>query len=72
MTEELDWDDAEELGYLLCERYPDLDPSAVRYTELLKWVSELPEFSGRADQSSRSRLEAIQTAWLDEYKDRQG
>jgi FeS assembly protein IscX len=71
LSEELNWDDAEELGYLLAERYPDLDPLAVQFTDLLKWVKELPEFTGDTEQSDQGKLEAIQRAWTEEYRDRQ-
>jgi FeS assembly protein IscX len=70
MPEDLNWDNAEELGYLLSERYPDLDPLNVQFTDLLRWVTELPSFSGKAEDSNEGRLEAIQKAWLDEYRDR--
>ena len=66
-----DWDDSEEIGIQLAERFPDLDPLAVRFTDLHKWVTELPGFSGDAKLSNEGKLEAIQMAWLDEYKERQ-
>jgi len=66
-----DWDDSEEIGIQLAERYPDLDPLTVRFTDLHKWVTELPGFSGDAKLSNEGKLEAIQMAWLEEYKERQ-
>ena len=66
-----DWDDSEEIGIQLAERFPDLDPLAVRFTDLHKWVTELAGFSGDAKLSNEGKLEAIQMAWLDEYKERQ-
>ncbi len=67
-----DWDDAEEIGIQLAEKFPETDPLTIRFTELLKWVVELDGFTGDAQQSSEGKLEAIQMAWYEEYKDRQG
>jgi len=66
-----DWDDAEEIGIQLTEKFPALDPLAVRFTDLHKWVCELSGFSGDPKLSNEGKLEAIQMAWLEEYKDRQ-
>ena len=66
-----DWDDAEEIGIQLMEKFPTLDPLAVRFTDLHKWVCELSGFSGDPKLSNEGKLEAIQMAWLEEYKDRQ-
>ena len=67
-----DWDDAEEIGIQLAEKLPDKDPLTVRFTDLHKWVTELPGFAGDPAASNEGKLEAIQMAWLEEYKDRQG
>jgi len=42
----------------------------VRFTDLHKWVTELPEFSDDPKGSSEKTLESIQMAWLDEYRNR--
>ncbi len=67
-----DWDDAEEIGIQLAEKFPDRDPLTVRFTDLHKWVTELTGFTGDPAASSEGKLEAIQMAWLEEHKDRQG
>lgn len=67
----LDWDDREEIGIQLAEKFPDQDPLKVRFTDLHKWVTELPGFSGDPKMSTEGKLEAIQMAWLEEYKERQ-
>jgi FeS assembly protein IscX len=72
MAGSFDWDDAEEIGFQLCEKFPDQNPLEVRFTDLHKWVTELPGFSGDPKSSNEGKLEAIQMAWLDEYNDRQG
>jgi FeS assembly protein IscX len=37
-----------------------------------KWVSELPGFNGDPQKSNEGKLEAIQMAWHEEWKDRRG
>ena len=63
------WDDAEEIGIALQEKFPDADPLSVRYTDLHQWVTELDEFEDDPKASNEGKLEAIQMAWLEEYKD---
>ena len=70
MTQELTWDDAEDLGILLSEKHPDLDPLAVRFTDLHRYVIELSEFKDDPKKSSEGKLEAIQMAWQEEFMDR--
>jgi FeS assembly protein IscX len=72
MPPKFDWSNAEEIGIQLSEKYPDIDPLAVRYTDLHKWVVELEGFSGDAQESSEGKLEAIQMAWYEEYKETHG
>lgn len=74
MPDQLTWDDAEELGYLLFERFPDTDPLTVHYTELLRWVREIPEFEspGGYEEPTQGKLEEIRRAWYEERRDRQG
>jgi FeS assembly protein IscX len=65
----LTWDDAEDIGIALQEKFPDLDPLAVRFTDLHRWVTELEEFDDDPKASNEGKLEAIQMAWLEEYRD---
>jgi FeS assembly protein IscX len=66
MPNTFDWDDTEEIGIRLHEKYPDVDPLGVRFTDLLKFVIELEGFSGDPGKSSEGKLESIQMAWLEE------
>ena len=68
----LDWDSSEDVGILLADKFPETDPLNIRFTDLHKWVLELPGFAGDPKLSNEGKLEAIQMAWLEEYKDRQG
>jgi len=70
MPQELTWDSAEDLGILLAEKYPDLDPLTIRFTDLHRYVIELPEFKDDPKKSNESKLEAIQMAWHEEFQDR--
>ena len=69
MPQEITWNDAEEIGIQLQEKYPDLDPLTVRFTDLHRYVTELPGFSDEKDKSNESKLEAIQMAWYEEHKE---
>jgi FeS assembly protein IscX len=69
MPPKLKWTDSEDIAILLHERFPDLDPLTVRFTDLHGWVCELQDFDDDPKASNESRLEAIQMAWLEEYRD---
>ena len=64
------WRDTEDIAIALSERHPELDPLAVRFTDLHKWVTELPGFTDDPKGSNEKILEKIQMAWLDEYRNR--
>jgi len=64
------WRDTEDIGIALAERFPDLDPLTVRFTDLHRWVTELPGFADDPKASNEKLLESIQMAWLDEYRNR--
>jgi len=70
MTKDLTWDDADDIGILLSEKHPDVDPLAVRYTDLHRYVTELAEFKDDPKKSNEGKLEAIQMAWHAEFLDR--
>jgi len=63
------WEDTEDIAIALSEKYPDLDPLTVRFTDLLKMVQEVPDFADDIQKSNEGKLESIQMAWLEEYKD---
>ena len=60
------WIDSEEIAIALSEKYPEVDPRTLRFTDLRRWVCELPEFSDDPNRSGEKILEAIQMAWIDE------
>lgn len=71
MAREITWSDAEEIGIQLQEKFPDLDPFTVRFTDLHKYVTGLDGFTDDPAKSNEAKLEAIQMAWHAEYKDAQ-
>jgi FeS assembly protein IscX len=71
MSREILWTDAEEIGIQLAEKFPGLDPLAVRFTDLHRYVMELAGFADDPAKSNESRLEAIQMAWREEFEDAQ-
>jgi FeS assembly protein IscX len=70
MPKELTWDDAADIGILLSEKHSELDPLNVRFTDLHRYVTQLPEFKDDPKKSSEGKLEAIQMAWQQEFLDR--
>jgi FeS assembly protein IscX len=70
MPRQYTWDDATDLGILLAEKHPDVDPLTVRFTDLHKWVTELAEFQDDPMKSNEGKLEAIQMAWHEEFLDK--
>ena len=70
MRKDLTWDDVDDIGILLSEKHPEVDPLSVRFTELHGYVTELPEFKDDPKKSNEVKLEAIQMAWHAEFLDR--
>jgi len=60
------WTDVLELAIALSETHPTIDPKRIRFTDLHRWVIELPGFSDDPKRSGEKILEAIQQAWIDE------
>ena len=65
------WQQFDNIALALLEKYPEVDPLTVRFTDLHKWVTELDEFDDDPAASNEGKLEAIQMAWYDEWKDAQ-
>lgn len=65
----LGWDDHELIAERLLEAHPDVDPLTIRFTDLHRWVCELPGFGDDPRASSEGKLERIQMAWVEERED---
>ncbi len=59
------WDDVEDIAEQLVAAHPGVDPLGVRFTDLHRWVCELPDFSDDPKDSSEGKLERIQMAWVE-------
>jgi FeS assembly protein IscX len=66
MARKLRWTDVQDIAIELEERHPDVDNVNLRFTDLHRWVMELPDFEDDAMRSNEKILEAIQAAWIDE------
>ncbi len=60
------WTDSLDIAIALADAHPDVDPQAIRFTDLRRWVLELPGFDDEPERSGERILEAIQQAWIDE------
>jgi FeS assembly protein IscX len=70
MPRDLTWDSAEDIAILLSQKYPELSPLAVPLTDLRRYVTALPDFKDDPSILTKGKLEAIQSAWQEEYQDR--
>lgn len=60
------WTDINAIAEDLSEAHPEVDPQFVRFTDLHRWVCELPAFQDDPKRSNEKILEAIQAAWIAE------
>lgn len=67
----LTWNNLEDIAFALYEAHPEIDPATIRFTDLLKWITELDGFDDDPLKSNESKLEAVQMAWLEEWTEGQ-
>ena len=60
------WIDIHDIAIDLMEKFPEVDPKYVLFTDLHKWVTELENFEDENNRSNEKILEAIQMAWIEE------
>ena len=63
------WEKPENIAEQLLAAHPEVDPLSVRFTDLLRWVTELEGFADDPQASSEGKLEKIQMTWLELYKE---
>jgi FeS assembly protein IscX len=63
------WRGVGETAGARAEPHAGVAPLSVRFTDLHRWVTELPGFADDPQASSEKLLEAIQMTWLDEVED---
>jgi len=62
------WTDTRRIAVALADKFPDIDPKTIRFTDLHGWVMGLEGFSDSPDRSGEKILEAIQLAWMEEVE----
>jgi len=69
------WNDYEDIAMKLHERFGnefgEKQIYRIRFTELLEWILEIPEFVGKKEDSNEGHLEMIQSQWVYEWRDNQ-
>ena len=65
------WTNSEDIGIALFEKFPTVDPLTVRFTDLRGKVIGLDGFDDDPKASNEPKLEAIQMAWYEEWKESQ-
>ncbi|PKO54495.1 MAG: Fe-S assembly protein IscX [Betaproteobacteria bacterium HGW-Betaproteobacteria-2] len=60
------WTDSQRIAEALYDKYPEIDPKTIRFTDLFEWVQELEGFEDDPNKCGEKILEAIQLAWMDE------
>ena len=69
------WQDYEDIAIALYEKYGDDFEEAkiyrIRFTDLINWVMELPNFKGKKEDCNEGHLEMIQSQWVYEWRDNQ-
>ncbi|AKR43833.1 Fe-S cluster assembly protein IscX [Methylophilus sp.] len=60
------WTDSQRIAEELYDKFPDVDPKTIRFTDLMQWVIELEDFDDEPSRCGEKILEAIQLAWIEE------
>ena len=68
----LTWNSLDDIAFALYEAHPEIDPTHIRFTDLHKWITELEGFDDDPLKSNEAKLEAIQMAWLEEWRENVG
>ncbi len=69
------WADHEDIAMALYDKFGDEFSESkiyrIRFTDLIEWVLELPNFMGKREECSEGHLEMIQAQWVYEWRDNQ-
>ena len=60
------WTDVNEIAIELAEKYPDIDPTYILFTDLRRLVMELEGFIDSPEKTNEKILEAIQMLCIEE------
>ena len=58
------WTDSRDIGIASSEKFPEIKPLTIRFTDLHRWVRELEGFDDEPQASNEKILEAILLCWL--------
>ena len=62
----LKWTDTLDIVIELDQKYPDVDPQTIRFTDLHQRICDLEDFEDDPSKSNEKILEAIQMTWIEE------
>jgi FeS assembly protein IscX len=60
------WTDIQAIAEALYDKYPEIDPTTIRFVDLHNYVVDLEGFSDDHSRGGEKVLEAIQQAWINE------
>ena len=60
------WTESQKIAEELFDKYPNIKPSTIRFTDLMQWVMALEGFNDVPEHCGEKILEAIQLAWIEE------
>ncbi|MBU6343050.1 MAG: Fe-S cluster assembly protein IscX [Bacteroidetes bacterium] len=71
----IQWEDHEDIAMALYARFGDEFGESkiyrIRFTDLLEWILEIPNFEGTREGSTEGHLEQIQAKWVYEWRSNQ-
>ena len=71
----INWEDHEDIAIKLYDRFGDAFDEGkiyrIRFTDLIEWVLQIPEFEGLREACNEGHLEQIQAKWVYEWRDNQ-
>jgi FeS assembly protein IscX len=62
------WTETVRIAEELHDKFPEIDPLTIRFTDLHNWVIELEDFDDDPKHGGEKVLEAIQMAWIEEAR----
>ena len=69
------WKDHEDVAMGLYEKFGNEFNEGkiyrIRFTDLIEWVLDLPNFAGTREECTEAHLEQIQAKWVYEWRDNQ-
>ncbi len=62
------WTDTARIAEALYDKFPEIDPLSLRFTDLHNRVVDLAQFDDDHSRGGEKVLEAIQMAWIEEAR----